>query len=195
MSAATALPPRKRFTRSEVLQMADSGLFLDQKLELIDGDLIDKMGQKPPHAYAVRTLQALLAALFGADRIQVQLPMEVSGPDQKWSLPEPDLAVLKQAKSDFQARYPRGTELLLVIEIADTSAQHDLTIKRDLYLRAQVSEYWALDLKRRCLVVHRHPNSAQYASVLTLNESESASLEGSNLKIAIARMLPESHEN
>jgi hypothetical protein len=50
MSAATLQPPRKRFTRTEVAQMLDAGLFAGQRFELIDGDLIDKMGQNPPHS-------------------------------------------------------------------------------------------------------------------------------------------------
>ena len=88
--------------------MADAGLFVGQRLELIEGDLIEKMGQKPPHAYVVRVLQALLANFFGVERIQVQLPIEVDEADQELSLPEPDLAVLKEAKAEYQNRYRAG---------------------------------------------------------------------------------------
>jgi len=171
--------------------MTDAGLFVDQKLELIEGDLIEKMGQKPPHAFAVRMLQALLAALFGAERIQVQLPIEVDEADRESSLPEPDLAVLNETKAEYQTRYPRGTELLLVVEISDTTIQHDLTTKRDLYLRAGVGEYWVVDLKRRRLVVHRQPAGSKYATVLSLREGESAALEGADSSIPVARMLPD----
>jgi Uma2 family endonuclease len=202
MSAAIIIPPkpsnsapRKRFTRAEVQQMTDANLFVDHKLELIEGDLIEKTGQKPPHAYAVRMIQVLLAALFGVERIQVQLPIEVCEADQESSLPEPDLAVLNEAKADYQTRYPRGKELLLVVEVADTTVQHDLTTKRDLYLRAGVSEYWVLDLKRRCLVVHRQPTETKFATVLKLLEGESASVESAKSSISVARMLPDPLKN
>jgi Uma2 family endonuclease len=198
MSAAIVIPPRpsdsaprKRFTREEVQHMTDASLFVDQKLELIEGDLIEKMGQKPPHAYAVRILQVLLAALFGVERIQVQLPIEVDEADRESSLPEPDVAVLREAKADYQTRYPRGKELLLVVEVVDTTVQHDLTTKRDLYLRAGVREYWVLDLKRRYLVVHRQPAGTKYTTVLTLCEGESASVESAKSGISVARMLPD----
>lgn len=136
-------------------------------------------------------VQALLTALFGAERIQVQLPIEVDAADQESSLPEPDVAVLSEAKADYQTRYPRGPELLLVVEAADTTVQHDLTTKRDLHLRAGVSEYWVLDLKRRSLVVHRQPAGTKYAALVTLSEGDSVSVEVASRRISVARMLPE----
>ncbi len=198
MSSAIVIPAgpgesagRKRFTRAEVQQMADAGLFVEHRLELIEGDLIEKMGQRPPHAFAVRMVQSLLAALFGVERIQVQLPIEVGEADQESSLPEPDVAVLIETKADYQTRHPRGEELLLVVEVADSTVQHDLTTKRSLYLRAGVSEYWVLDLKRRCLVVHRQPAETKYATVLTLGEDEAVSIDLAKSSISVAQMLPD----
>jgi hypothetical protein len=76
MSAATLQPSRKRFTRAEAAQMHDSGLFAGQRFELIDEDLIDKTGQNPPHACAIRTLFAWLIQIFGAKQVQIQQPIE-----------------------------------------------------------------------------------------------------------------------
>jgi Uma2 family endonuclease len=123
----------------------------------------------------------------------VQLPIEVDEADQELSLPEPDLAVLQEAKAEYQNRYPRGSELLLVVEVADATVQNDLTKKRNLYLRAGVSEYWVLDLRRRCLVVHRQPAGMKYALVVTLSEKESV-LVGEQSEMPIARMLPDPPE-
>src|SRR5437016_3998925 len=102
MSAALLLPfqadaealPRKRFTRQEVERLAEAGVFDGQRYELIDGDLIDKMGQKPPHSSAIRRVQSWLRKAVNPDLIQVQLPIEASREDQESSLPEPDFAVL-----------------------------------------------------------------------------------------------------
>ena len=66
--------------------MEEAGMFAGQRLELIEGDLIDKMGQNPPHAYVVRLLQALFAKLFGVERISIQLPFEVHTVDQQHNL-------------------------------------------------------------------------------------------------------------
>lgn len=94
-----------------------------------------------------------------------------------------------EAKADYQTRHPRGSELLLVAEVADTTVQHDLTTKRDLYLRAGVSEYWVLDLKRRCLVVHREPADTKYATVSKLSEVEAVTIDAANASMLVARML------
>lgn len=85
-------PPRRRFTRSDVDRMLQAGLFSGLRYELIQGDLIDKIGQNPPHADCISRLNALLGQLY-PNRLRPQLPLEVTRADQPWSLPEPDLAV------------------------------------------------------------------------------------------------------
>lgn len=158
--------------------MQAAGLFTGLRYELIQGDLIDKMSQNPPHANAVRLVNARLAAIYGASRVQCQLPIEVAPTDQQWSLPEPDLAVLAAGdvspESLYQTRHPRGDETALVVEVADTTLRHDLTAKRDLYARAGVPEYWVLDITGRRLIIHRAPADGEYAVTLTLSEQESA---------------------
>lgn len=184
--------PRKRFTRAEVQQMMNVGLFAGQRYELIDGDLIDKMGQNPPHASAIRLLLELLAGIFGLKRVQVQLPVEVSTEDRERSMPEPDLAVLAADSSTlYRDRHPRGDELLLVVEVADSTLTHDATTKRDLYARAGVPEYWILDLKRRTLMIHRKPIHGAYQEVSVLVESAPASIEAQPAaRLLVADMLP-----
>ncbi|MBM3795052.1 MAG: hypothetical protein FJW31_13500 [Acidobacteria bacterium] len=85
MSAALVVPPapvqqegprRKRFTRAEYEELIASGFFAGQRCELVNGELIDKMGQKPPHAKVIRSLQARLTRVFG-ERVQGQLPVSV----------------------------------------------------------------------------------------------------------------------
>jgi Uma2 family endonuclease len=171
-------PPRRRFSRSDVERMQAAGLFTGLRYELIQGDLIDKMSQNPPHAFCITRLNTLLGQIFGASRLRPQIPLEVAPGDQQWSLPEPDLAVL--AANDvppetlYQTRHPRGDETALVVEVADTTLRHDLTAKRDLYARAGVPEYWVLDITGRRLILHRDPIDGEYAVTLTLSEQESA---------------------
>src|SRR4051794_36394872 len=101
MSAALVPPPldnspelrRKRFTRMEVNRMLKSGIFDGQRFELIDGELIDKMGQGPRHANAIHLMMVFLAKAFGIERLRVQVPIETGPRDRKWSQPEPDLVV------------------------------------------------------------------------------------------------------
>ena len=184
-------PLRKHFTRAEVQLMQDSGLFAGARYELINGDLIDKMGQNSPHAAGVRKLLKIFAALVGADRVLVQLPIEASATDSDRSLPEPDIAILNQASDDYDNRHPRGDELLLVVEVSDTSAQQDSTTKRDLYARAAVPEYWVLDLTRRLLRIHKHIVHGLYSEVTEVGENETARLEiAPSTPIPVADLLP-----
>ncbi len=184
MSAAHLLPPptidlprRKRFTRPEVQRLAELGLFDGQRCELIEGDLIDKAGQSPTHAFAIGLMQVWLTRAFGIEHLQVQAPIEVAREDQERNSPEPDIAVLAEVKPEYQTRHPRGDELLLAVEVADSSSQFDLTVKAGLYARAVVPEYWVLDIANRWLVVHRHPLDGDYRQVTRLAEQEIVSLD------------------
>lgn len=186
MSAAAL--PRKRFTREEFEQMSELEMFAGQRYELIDGDLIDKMGQKAQHAGAIQLLLVLLSGIFEVRRIRVQSPIEVGSVDQKYNFPEPDVAVCTDYGFPVGERHPRGEELLIVVEVADTTVRGDLTIKRDLYARAGVPEYWVLNLKSRKLIVHRGLAEGRYMSVVTLTSEESVSI--ASRAIPVSEILP-----
>jgi Uma2 family endonuclease len=182
---------RKRFRRSEFDRMQELGLFDGQRCELIDGELIDKMGQNPPHAYAIQRLFSWLIGLFGPDRLRIQSPVEVRSGDSDWSLPEPDVAVLAETSGEYGKRHPRGDELLLVVEVADWSLRQDLTTKRDLYARASVAEYWVLDLQSSRLIVHRNPEQGEYRETAILNEGDRVSFANHpEQTVAVRDLLP-----
>jgi Uma2 family endonuclease len=183
-------PPRKRFTRQEVERLTETGLFDGQRYELIDGDLIDKMGQNPAHAFAISLVLDWLASFLGISRIRVQLPIEAAGEDRERSAPEPDLAVLVERKAEHQERQPRGDELVLVVEVADTSRSFDLSRKAILYASSGIPEYWVLDLVRRLLVVHRQPDGTQYRIIHIYSEDDFVSMEGRDEKVQVGNLLP-----
>jgi Uma2 family endonuclease len=189
MSSALVLP-RKQFTRDEVDRLLDAGFFAGERYELIDGDLIDKMGQNPPHASGIRRVKDWLEGCVGSAKVQIQLPVEAAVPDRELSLPEPDVAVLQEVKADYDGRHPRGDELLLIVEVAETSAAFDLSRKAILYARAGVPEYWVLDLERRVLVVHRQSDGTQYKLVQIFTEGEMVSMEGRSESVKVQTLLP-----
>jgi Uma2 family endonuclease len=166
--------------------MLDAGVFEGQRFERIDGDLIDKIGQKPPHMFAIQRFQELFIRLFGSSRVRLRGPMEAGAADLEKSMPEPDLAVLKEAKDEYQQRHPIGSEMTLVVEVADTTVRPDLTGKRDLYANAAVQEYWVLDLKNRRLVVHSGLDelNSRFASIQSYFEDETLDLAGQTVKVA-----------
>ena len=180
--------PRKKFTREEVQQMQDSGIFAGQRFELIDGDLIDKMGQNPAHVRAIQLVLGSLMSLFGIDRVRGQAPVDAATNDRERNLPEPDVAVLAEWRSEFNLRQPCGDELLVAIEVSDTTLYSDTTNKRDIYARAGVPEYWVIDLNARRVMVYRSLSEGIYTQITLVGESESVMLEGHS--IAVAQLLP-----
>ena len=93
---------------------------------------------------------------------------------------------------DSRIRPPSsGNELLLVIEISDTSLAFDLGRKATLYAKAGVREYWVLDIGRRRLVVHRRPSGGDYLQILIFNEPDTVTLEGRSEQIRVADLAPE----
>jgi Uma2 family endonuclease len=182
--------PKKRFTREEVEFLQRTGFFNGERYELIDGELLDKMGQNPPHANTIRLTQRRLGAFMDPGLIQTQLPIEVSAGDKDRSLPEPDLAVLRELRPDYDTRHPRGDELLLVIEVSDSTVNFDLSRKAALYAAAGVPEYWVLNLSRRKLVVHRQPVGYDYRRVELLGEGDMVSMENRAELVPVSDLFP-----
>ncbi len=165
-------PPRKRWTREECAALEPSGLFERERLELIEGDLISKMGKNRPHVNAFTLMHLWLLEAFGKQFVNAEAPIDVSPNDNPLNEPEPDLIVLNRESSDIVSGNPQPRDLSLVVEIADTTLTFDLTIKAALYARAGIVEYWVLDVAARRLFVHRNPASGKYTAVTVYSENE-----------------------
>jgi len=164
---------RKRWTRSEYDELYASALLDGQRLELVEGDLIDKMGKKRPHVISLNLLQGWLIQVFGVRRVNPGASIDVAPEDNPSNEPEPDLIVLKRDLSDFTKENPGPEDLELVVEVADFTLWFDLTTKAALYARAGIVEYWLPDVAGRRLIVHRDPQAGKYASVAAYSEEES----------------------
>ncbi len=166
-------PTRRRWTRAECASLEASGLLDLERLELVEGELIDKMGKNRPHVDALVMMQAWLQKVFGVRRVNPEAPIDVSPDDNPSNEPQPDLVVLNRNFTKFRSAKPGPQDLCLVVEVSDTSLNFDLTVKAALYARAGIADYWVLDGNGRRLIVHRDPQSGKYASVLIYNEQES----------------------
>lgn len=166
-------PPRKRWTRAECEALSSAGLLDQQRLELIEGELINKMGKNRPHVRSVKRLFRWLIEVFGWDFVHQETPIDVAPEDNPTSEPEPDLIVLARDESEFAQHNPGPQDLRLVVEVADSSLSFDRTMKAALYARAGIVEYWVLDILGRRLIVHREPHGGRYTSVVAYGEDES----------------------
>jgi Uma2 family endonuclease len=131
-----------------------------------------------------------LVSFLAVSRIRVQLPIETAGEDRERTLPEPDVAVLVERKAEHQERHPGGDELILVVEVADTSVSFDLSRKAILYAKSGIPEYWVLDLVRRLLVVHRQPDGIRYRHIHIYSEDDFVYMEGRDEKVRVGNILP-----
>ena len=159
-------PVRHKLDASAFFRMADAGIFAtDQRLELIDGDLLDVAPTGQGHSGIVAGLnEALVLACTGRATVWTQGSIRLNN----LNVPEPDFAVLRR-RADFYAtgHGPCPADLLLVIEVSDTSLHFDRTVKLPVYAGAQVPEYWIVDLKGRRVDAYRAPRGDHYAEVAT----------------------------
>jgi Uma2 family endonuclease len=178
--------PRKKWTRDECAQL--SNIVDLHQYELIDGDLIKKMGKNHPHMRAVMLLVEWLRSVFPGRMVAQEVSIELRGEDNATSEPEPDAVVLTRSFLDLAPR-PKPAEIRLVAEVSDTTLAFDLSPKAALYARAEIAEYWVLDITARRLIVHRHPQQGIYQNVKVYSESESvASLAAPDVPAVVSSL-------
>lgn len=165
-------PLRKRWTREQCALLEASGVFEKERLELVGGELISKMGKNRPHVNAAMLMLFWLAETFGKQFVNAEAPIDVNPGDNPLNEPEPDLIVLKSEFATFVSGNPLPRDIHLIVEISDTTLNFDLSVKTALYARAGIAEYWVLDVTNRCLYSHRNPVGGSYASVTIYNEHE-----------------------
>jgi Uma2 family endonuclease len=168
-------PPRKRWTRPEYEALSSIELLNQQRLELIEGELINKTGKGRAHVNALVLLREWLASIFGTLCVIPGSPIDVAPKDNPTSEPQPDLIVQSRDITHFTERNPGPEDLYLVIEIGDASLSFDLSTKAGLYARAGIAEYWVLDIAGRRMIVHRDPRDGRYTSTFAYEVNESVS--------------------
>ena len=156
--------PRKVWTRQDAHTLLDIGFPNAQKLELIDGDLIDHTGRKRPHVVCHHLIHAGLVAAFGVPYVEMKPSIDVSPEDNPISEPEPDLIVTAKPLQDYLEN-PGPADIRLLIEVSDTSRRLDLGKKARLYARAGIADYWVIDIPQKCVHVHRSPERGAYTSI------------------------------
>lgn len=167
----STLFPRKVWTREEAHALVDLGFPNAEKWELIEGELIDRMGKKRPYVIWQGKFHAWLRAVFGDGRVESEAPSDVATEDNRYSEPEADLKVLRRSSTEY-ASNPQPEDILLLVEISDSTVHFDLGKKAKLYARAAIMEYWVLDIPGKRLVVHREPEEGRYRRVVAYEAQE-----------------------
>lgn len=178
----SAPPPAMDFARSlkhlthldEWHRMVDANIFPPgSRVELINGEIFDMAPIGSYHAGHLKNINKLFTRLMPDYLItSVQDPLQLGD----LSEPEPDFMLLKPHVDNYYSRHPIAEDVLLLIEVADTSLKFDQTEKLRLYALHGVPEYWLLNLNDQCLEVYRKPNGEVYAEKNTLQAGDSVTL-------------------
>jgi Uma2 family endonuclease len=186
MSVVSA--PTYEFTVEEYQRLLEVGIFdEDDRIELLNGNLIVMSPIGIRHANAVRRILNLFVRRYGhASEVDAQNPAIV---DRK-SEPQPDILLLRLGISEELVK-PHPKDVLLLVEVADSSFIFDRSDKHDAYARNGIREYWLLDLNENRLHVFRQPAGGKYEIELILEKSDSiAPLTFPDLPVKISQMLP-----
>jgi Uma2 family endonuclease len=155
---------RRRFTVDEYYLMAKVGILNeDDRVELIEGEIVEMSPIGSRHAANVKRLIDLLSphlnrrAIIGA-----QDPVRLG----EHSEPQPDISLLRPRADFYAGAHPGPEDVLLLIEVADTSADYDRQVKIPLYARAGIGEVWLVDLTQNQVEVYRQPGPRGYRQIL-----------------------------
>ena len=182
-------PQRHAVSVAEYLRMADSGVFAPEaRLELIEGEIVEMAPIGSPHAGTVKILLRQFTRLAGDMAIvSVQDPVVVG--DR--SMPQPDVALLTPRADSYTRSHPTAAEVVLVVEVADTTLRFDLGTKIPLYARFGIAEAWVVDLQEQAVRVFRDPSENGYHTSFTATASESVSaLALPGVVIALPELFP-----
>ena len=152
-------PMRLRFSVDEYYKMIELGLIKDyEKAEIIDGEMIKKMTIGDRHAAAVNYLNRFFGRTVAENiMVCVQNPLRLTDFDE----PEPDIVLSDLTKYDGK-RHPRPSEVILVVEVSDTTLKYDRDVKMKLYAEANIPEVWIVNLPNNIIEIHQDPSNDIY---------------------------------
>jgi Uma2 family endonuclease len=166
-------PSRHVWTVESYHQMAESGLLTeDDRIELIEGELLDMAPIGSKHANWVnRFNQVFFTSALGRYEISIQNPVILGTRNE----PQPDVMLLK--KANYMNALPTAADVLLIVEVSDSTLEYDRDVKLGIYARHSIPEVWLLDVNRLELLVYREPADGQYRLMRLCSANDVATVE------------------
>lgn len=161
---------RRALTVAEYHRMGEVGILQeDDRVELIEGELVAMTPIGSNHSGTINTLtRALVMAVGNRGVVAVQNPVQLDD----LSEPLPDFSILRSRPDDYRRATPRPDEVLLIIEVADSSLAYDRAIKRALYARHGIPEFWMVNLQANSVEVCRKPAGEAYTDISTIERDD-----------------------
>jgi len=176
MSQITSDPPRRhRLSVADYYHMAEAGILgPDERVELVDGEIID---MPPPGSLHAGTVDLLLerfrSAVGNAAIVRVQNPIDLGA----FSEPQPDITLLRPRADYYRSSHPDCDDVLLVVEVADSSLRFDRDTKVGLYARHGIHEVWLVDVRAKQLTRYRNPAQDTYTGIYRPDINASVEIE------------------
>ena len=166
-------------------QMIESGLLAERSLELINGEIIEMSPEGVSHSFYCRGTAKYPRSILG-NRAEVSEAHPITLPND--SEPEPDIAIVRTPDTLYQTRHPFPEDIFWLIEIANSTLAKDLGVKRDLYARAGIPEYWVMNLQTSEVVIFRDLIDNKYRAEICLNDGNISPLAFPDISIYISRL-------
>jgi Uma2 family endonuclease len=164
---------RHRFTTDDYFRMVKAGILgKDDRVELIEGEIVEMPPIGSFHSGIVNRLVRLFTPVIGTELVFSPQNPVAAGPD---SAPQPDVALLRWRDDEYTDSTPTPGDVLLLIEIAESTLASDQRIKAPLYASAAIQELWIVNLKNASVEVHTEPSEAGYRSIAILRGSDKLS--------------------
>ena len=179
---------RHRFTVSDYYRMGDSGIFPpDGRVELLEGEIRDMMPIGPFHSGVVNWLADFFASCHQGRWLVInQNPVQLN----KHSEPQPDIVLVRRDPNFYRDRHPAPGDVLLLIEVAESSLDYDRGDKLAAYGKAGIQEYWLVNLTEQCVEVYREPHYTGYSGVTILHPGDTVSPGAfPDVKVALSELL------
>ena len=165
-------PFKRLYSLEEFFKMGELGLFKDQRVELIDGEVIVLPPQGYKHSGEIALLnERLRDALVARAVVWVQSPLILDSVGKAYV--EPDISLLRPPSEQYRQRFVTPADVVLVIEVSVSTLETDRLEKLELYAKNGIPEYWIVNVEMRQLEVYREPEGKIYRVKLTLREDQS----------------------
>lgn len=178
------------WTREDLYRAAEAGVFRpEERLELIDGQLVTKMSpQGKPHVICVLLIDDWLDDQTGDEfHVRTQMPLALGVRDE----PEPDVMVVRGKPSDYLEEHPSPEDVVLVVEVGDSTLTRDRRLKVPRYALAGIVEVWLVDVENRRLEIYREPVGDGYGVVTIFAEGKEVSpLFRPEARVVVSELLP-----
>jgi len=180
-------PTRKLINAEEYYRMGEVGILTEKdRVELIHGDIIEMSPIGSQHSSVVNRISNILKEYLGKKAIvSTQNPVHISD----LSEPQPHIALVKPAEDYYAQRHPGPEDILLIVEVADTSLEYDRQVKLPLYASAHIPEFWLVNLNDKEIEVYHTPMDTSYKLRELCRPGDTITFFAGNLAIKVDELL------